>query len=109
MAYLLTETLAVTNRPRVTFLKTMQNIEITTTPEYLELVVENKERGEKTFLYARENSTAVVKMRGDEMLEFAVFGDGPMQKFREMYLKEHPLTEREITRIIYGDEIAEGQ
>lgn len=72
----------------------MQKLQITHNADYSEYIAENG--NERTVMYVRKYSTVIVKERGSEMLECASFGEGPMQKFREMYLKEHPLTAKEI-------------
>lgn len=71
----------------------MQKLEITHHQEVSEYVAEKD--GTKTVMYVRKNSTSIVKERNGELLEVQTFGPGPMQAFREMYLKEHPLTDNE--------------
>lgn len=80
----------------------MQKLEINHTPEYSEYIARNEERGEITVMYARKNCTIVLKERNGETLEVATFSDGALQRFREMYLKEHPKTEREIYKFSEG-------
>jgi hypothetical protein len=68
-------------------------IKIIVHPEYTEIIAERGE--ERTVMYIRENSTAVVKERHHEVLECHSFGSGPLQKFRELYFKESPPTDAE--------------
>ena len=61
----------------------MQKLQITHNADYSEYIAENG--NERTVMYVRKYSTVIVKERGSEMLECASFGEGPMQKFRDVF------------------------
>jgi hypothetical protein len=79
----------------------MQELKVTHLPEVSEYVATNGD--ETTVMYVRANSTAIVKERNGQLLECQSFGSGPMQAFREMFLKEHPPTDAErVEKIMKG-------